>query len=213
MHPNPMFRAEPDESVLEFVRERSFGVLTVSGPQRVLAAHVPFVLHENRILAHLMRVNPLAQHLLEGSADALLVISGPDGYISPDWYGEAQRFPTWNYLAVHLRGELRLLSDSALRKVLDRMSETFEKRLAPKSPWKVDKIEQGLLERMMQHIIPIEMSVRSVDSTFKLNQNRSEIARTGVTKALAAGGTPGMETRALAALMEGVGNSAANDRR
>lgn len=211
MHPNSVFRGEPGESVLEFVRERSFGVLTVAGPKGVLAAHVPFVLRETRILAHLMRVNPLTRHLLDGPTDVLLNVSGPDGYISPDWYGEAQLVPTWNYVAVHLRGELRLQNDMALREVLDRLNEVLEKRLAPKPPWKVDKIENGLLEKKMQHIVPIEMSVQSVDSTFKLNQNRSESARGSAAKALTAGGTPGMETRRLAALMEGVSNRSADD--
>ena len=211
MHPNSVFRGEPRESVLEFVGERSFGTLTVAASTGVLAAHVPFVLRETRILAHLMRVNPVARHLLDGPTDALLVVSGPDGYISPDWYGETQMVPTWNYVAVHLRGELRLLNDMALLGHLDCLSETFEKRLAPKPAWKVDKIERGLLERMTQRIVPIEMTVQSVDSTFKLNQNRHEGARASAAKALAAGGTPGMETRSLAALMESVGNRSAND--
>ena len=53
--------------------------------------------------------------------------------------------------------------------------------------------------------------MQSVDSTFKLNQNRSESARGSAAQALTAGGTPGMETRRLAALMEGVSNRSADD--
>ena len=202
MHPNPVFRREPPESALELVRERGFGVFTVAGPEGVLAAHAPFVLDdERRVLAHLVRVNPLAKHLGSGPARALLIVSGPDGYVSPDWYGEPQLVPTWNYVAVHLRGELRLLDDAALRPVLERLGETFESRLAPKPPWKTDKVDDGLLARMMRQIIPIELSVDTVESTFKLNQNRSDSARAGAAAALATGGTPGMETQALAARM------------
>ena len=211
MHPNPVFRQEARESALALARERGFGVFTVAGPEDVLAAHLPFVLDEGRVLAHLVRVNPLARHLGRGPARALLIVSGPDGYVSPDWYGEAQLVPTWNYAAVHLRGELRLLDDTALRPILDRLSETFEARLAPKPPWKTDKVEEGLLARMMRQIVPIEMSVDTVDGTFKLNQNRSDTARAGAAAALAAGGTPGMETRALAALMEEVRTRSAAD--
>ena len=119
--------------------------------------------------------------------------------------------PTWNYVAVHLRGELRLLDDTALRPILDRLSAEFEARLAPKPPWKTDKVDDGLLARMMRQIIPIEMSLESVESTFKLNQNRSDTARSGAAAALAAGGTPGMETRALATLMREAGGEAAAD--
>ena len=211
MHPNPVFRGEPRESALELARERGFGTLTVAGPDGVLGAHVPFVLEDERVLAHVIRANPLARHLRRGPATALLIVSGPDGYISPDWYGEPQLVPTWNYVAVHLRGSLRLLDDPALRPILDRLSVEFEGRLAPKPPWKTDKVDDDLLARMMRQIVPIELSIESVDSTFKLNQNRSGTARAGAAAALAAGGTPGMETRALAALMEEARNRPAAD--
>jgi transcriptional regulator len=211
MHPNPVFRREPRESALDLARERGFGTFTVAGPDGVLAAHLPFVLDEDRVLAHLVRVNPLARLLGSGPAPALLIVSGPDGYISPDWYGEPQLVPTWNYVAVHLRGELRLLDDTTLRPILERLSATFEARLAPKTPWKTDKVDDGLLARMMRQIIPIELSVDTVDSTFKLNQNRSDTARAGAAAALAAGGTPGMETRALAERMRKAGREAATD--
>ena len=211
MHPNRIFRRASRESALEFARERGFGTLTVAGPEGVLAAHVPFVLDEERVLAHLVRVNPLARHLGGGPASALLIVSGPDGYVSPDWYGEPQLVPTWNYVAVHLRGELRLLDDTALRPILDRLSAEFETRLAPKPPWKTDKVDDGLLRRMMRRIIPIELSLESVESTFKLNQNRSDTAGSGAAAALAAGGTPGTETRALAALMREASRETAAD--
>ena len=211
MHPNPVFRREPRELALEFAGERGFGALTVAVPEGVLAVHVPFVLEEGRVLAHLVRANPLARHLRGGPAGALLIVSGPDGYVSPDWYGEPQLVPTWNYVAVHLRGELRLLEETALRHVLDRLSGNFEQRLAPKIPWTTGKVDDQLLARMMRQIIPIEMSVETVDSTFKLNQNRSETARAGAATALAAGDTPGMETRALAALMQETGKETTDD--
>ena len=211
MHPNRIFRRASRESALEFARERGFGTLTVAGPEGVLAAHVPFVLDEERVLAHLVRVNPLARHLGGGPASALLIVSGPDGYVSPDWYGEPQLVPTWNYVAVHLRGELRLLDDTALRPILDRLSAEFETRLAPKPPWKTDKVDDGLLRRMMRQIIPIELSLESVESTFKLNQNRSDTAGSGAAAALAAGGTPGTETRVLAALMQEASRETAAD--
>ena len=211
MHPNPVFRREQCESALAFARERGFGALTVAVAEGVLAAHVPFVVDEGRILAHLMRANPLARHLRSGPVDALLIVSGPDGYVSPDWYREPQMVPTWNYVAVHLRGKLRLLEDAALRSVLDRLSATFEERLAPKPPWKTDKVDDAVLAGKMRVIAPIEMSIESTDSTFKLNQNRSDTARAGAAAALAAGGTPGMETRALAALMRETGKEAPAD--
>ncbi len=209
MHPNPAYRQEPQLRALDFARERGFGALTVAssgaGPEGVLAAHVPFLLEDGRMAAHMVRSNPLARHLKGGPAAALMIVTGPDGYISPDWYGEPDRVPTWNYVAVHLRGELRLIEEARLRAHLDRLAANFEARLAPKPPWKTDKMTPEVLARMLRQIVPVEMTIETIDSTFKLNQNGADSARRGAAAALAEGGTPGMETQALAALIRAAG--------
>ena len=209
MHPNPAYRQQPEARALDFARERGFGTLTVpnsgAGPAGVLAAHVPFVMEDGRLAAHLVRSNPLARQLAHGPATALMIVTGPDGYISPDWYGEPDRVPTWNYVAVHIRGQLRLIDEAGLRAHLDRLAARFEARLAPKPPWKTDKMTPDVLARMLRQIVPVEMTIESVDSTFKLNQNGPASARLGAAAALATGGTPGMETAALVAPMRAAG--------
>jgi transcriptional regulator len=201
MHPNPIFRQEPQARALEFARERGFGALTAVGPDGVLAAHVPFLLEGGVIAAHMVRSNPLARLLKDGPVPAMMMVTGPNGYISPDWYGEADRVPTWNYVAVHLRGRLALIGETGLLAHLDRLSAQFENRLLPKKPWKSGKMTRDILDRMLRQIVPVELTVETVDSTFKLNQNRGAFARNNAAAALEAGGTPGMETLALAALM------------
>lgn len=201
MHPNPVFRREPEARALEVARARGFGVLTVAGPDSVLAAQVPFVLEGGVLAAHLVRSNPVARLLRDGPVAGLMVVWGPDGYISPDWYGEADKVPTWNYVAVHLRGRLRLLAEDRLRPHLERLSAEFEARLAPKAPWKLDKVSPEAVAAMLRQIVPVEMEIDAIDSTFKLNQNRGEPARLNAAHALEQGGTPGQETLALAALM------------
>ncbi|HUF56239.1 MAG TPA: FMN-binding negative transcriptional regulator [Thermohalobaculum sp.] len=205
MHPNPAFRHEPAERALATARERGFGVLTVASEAGVLAAHVPFVLDDagTALEAHLVRSNPLARALRAGPADALLIVSGPDAYVSPDWYGDPAQVPTWNYVAVHLRGRLALRPDETLRPHLDLLSARFEERL-PKPPWTTAKMPLDKMASMMRQIVPVAMTGIAVESTFKLNQNKPAHARAGAAAAIAAGGTPGMATAALAALMRGV---------
>ncbi len=211
MHPNPIYRQEGRAHALAFARTRGFGTLTICGGAGVLAAHVPFVLHEDdgeggaALEAHLVRSNPIARALRDGPVEALLAVVGPDAYISPDWYGIEDQVPTWNYVAVHLRGKLRLRDPEELRAHLDRLSAHFETMLAPKPAWTADKMSPPALEKLMRAILPVAMTVESVDSTFKLNQNKTPAARLGAAEALARGGTPGAEIAALVALMRGVG--------
>jgi transcriptional regulator len=201
MHPNPVFRTAPEDRARAFAGARGFGVLTVATPEGVLAAHVPFLLDGDRVEAHLVRSNPIARALRGGVLEALLLVSGPDGYVSPDWYGEKDLVPTWNYVAVELRGALALSDEATLLAHLERVSARFEAALAPKPVWTHHKMSAGVMDRMMRSILPVEMAVAKVDSTFKLNQNRTASARAGAADALALGLTPGMETAALAALM------------
>jgi transcriptional regulator len=134
MHTNPAFRGADRETNLAFARERGFGVLAVSGPDDPLMSHVPFVLNADGTQAdmHLTRSNPIARAGLP--AGAVIAVIGPDAYISPDWYGVPDQVPTWNYVAVHLRGRLVALDESVMKGHVDELSAVHEGRLLPKKP-------------------------------------------------------------------------------
>jgi transcriptional regulator len=203
MHPNPAFRDEDHRKALEVARARGFGILTVAGPDGVLASHVPFVIEHAKIGAHLVRSNPIARLLKKSTSEALLIVSGPDAYISPDWYEVDDQVPTWNYVAVHIRGNLRLLSDEALEPHLERLSQHNEQKLLPKKPWHHDKMSDGVMDKMMRQIVPVEMTMESIDQTWKLNQNKSAEARQSAAS-LVAGSPIGTGQSDLARLMRGV---------
>jgi transcriptional regulator len=177
MHPNPVFHTADAARNLAFARQRRFGVLTISAEAGPLAAHIPFILSEDgsEATAHLVRSNPIWRALRE-PCPALLVVSGPDAYISPDWYRVAHQVPTWNYVAVHLRGQLRRLPQEDLRQHLDDLSALNEGAL-PKPPWTNDKMPTDLLDRMMRTIAPVALRIEAVDGTWKLNQNKAPEAR------------------------------------
>ena len=206
MHPNPSFRKTATADALAFATESGFGVLAVNGPEGPICAHVPFTLHDDGALlrAHLMRSNPVFRVLRDEEVPALMTVSGPDAYISPDWYGIADQVPTWNYLAVTLRGSLNALPDSALRDVLDGLSDEFEARLAPKARWQMDKMTPSTRTRMMRMIAPVEMSVTVVESTYKLGQNKPGSARYAAAEALPTSGID-QEVAMLATIIQGVG--------
>ena len=178
MHPNPAYRQASADQNLALARDRGFGILAVNGPDGPLAAHVPFVLspEDGYLELHLVRSNPVAR-ALETPRPALLAVSGPDAYISPDWYATEHQVPTWNYVAVHLRGTLRLCPHDEMREHLDRLSAEFENRLFHKTPWLTAKLPGETLDRMMRQIVPARMDITSIDGTWKLNQNKTEAAR------------------------------------
>jgi transcriptional regulator len=201
VHPNPAFRGTDHQTSLAFARERGFGLLTLNGDQTPLLAHVPFLVAADGLTVdlHLARSNPIARAVSADTA-ATLAVTGPYGYISPDWYGVPDMVPTWNYVAVHMIGRLDRLPDEAMRDMLVRQSAAFEVRLAPKPEWTLDKMSDEAIARLMRMIVPFRLTISDVQSTWKLSQNRSDEARLNAASGVEASGI-GQETNTLAGLM------------
>lgn len=176
MHPNPVYRRESGERNLAFARERAFGVLSVNGDEAPLISHIPFLLDEAGGVAefHLVRSNPIVRL---DDARAVIAVTGPDGYVSPDWYGIEDQVPTWNYIAIHLRGRLTRRPQEEMRDLLVRQSAFYEARLAPKPAWKLDKVTPEALDKLMRMIVPYRLEIESVDGTWKLSQNKADAVR------------------------------------
>ena len=186
MHPNPIFRKEARERHIAFAQSRAFGMLSINADPSPLVSHIPFQLSDDgaSLEAHLVRSNPIARALRNGPLSAVVAVQGPDGYISPDWYGVEDQVPTWSYTAVHLRGQIQLLPDEQLLGILERLSNAMETRLAPKPIWKIEKLSDTAKTTLMRQIVPVSMDVEEIDGTWKLNQNKTADARLGAAKAL-----------------------------
>lgn len=200
MHPNPTFRRTAEARALDLVRHRAFGQLTVHADGTLHAAHVPVVLSNDgaALDIHLVRSNPIVRALSE-PLDALVSVTGPDGYVSPDWYNVPDQVPTWNYVAVALRGTLHKLDQNDMREMLDRQSAHFEATL-DKTPWTTAKMTPDVLDKMMRQIVPCRFIVQNVESTFKLSQNKPDDVRLRAAERIATSNV-GVETAQLSALM------------
>ena len=203
MHSNPAFRQISRDRNLRFAVQRGFGALAIDGGGPLIS-HIPFILAEDgaAVHAHLVRSNSIARHLRAEEQAAVLAVSGPDSYVSPDWYGAGttDQVPTWNYVAVHIRGTLRCRADETLRAHLDALSARFEDELRPKPPWTPSKVTPDQLGKLMRSIMPVELSVESVDGTWKLNQNKEDCVRLRAARYAESEGY-GQETASLARLM------------
>lgn len=201
MHPNPAFRKPEDATNIAYAREVGFGVLAVATDGAPLISHVPFLLSEDGTEAefHLVRSNPITR-ALKSPLPAKLAVQGPHSYISPDWYEIDDQVPTWNYVAVHLTGQIELRSNDELRDLLDRQSAFYEHKLLPKPPWTTGKMTPEALDKMMRQIVPCRMQVDRINGTWKLNQNKPDAVRLKAADQVNSHGL-GAQTAALASLM------------
>jgi transcriptional regulator len=188
MHPNSAFRWDDRHALRAFAEEIGFGMILATTPDGPRVAHAPFVfLDEDRIGFHLARGNGIAKHLHGG--EALMVVNGPDAYISPDWYGlDHNQVPTWNYLALELQGAVTRMDRDALVAQVEALSAAQEARLSPKPAWTRDKMDESIFDKMLGAIIGFELRITAWRGTAKLGQNKPVEARAGAAAALDARG-------------------------
>ncbi|MDQ4088576.1 MAG: FMN-binding negative transcriptional regulator, partial [Pseudomonadota bacterium] len=171
MHPNRRFHMAEREAMAAFVRDQGFGLLVAQTPEGLRAVHVPVLIEGERLRFHVSKGN-LVHDALMGEADALFVATGAHGYISPDWYGQDDRVPTWNYVAVELEGPVRPIDPEALSDFLDALSDHHEAHLAPKPVWRRDKMSPGRFEGLLKAITGFELEIGAWRGTSKLDQDK-----------------------------------------
>lgn len=188
MHPAKPFQVDDRETLLTFLREHPFVTIAAAVRGRPFVAQAPVVIRELdfgevALDFHLSRGNALAPYVVQGFR-AVALATGPDAYVSPDWYGSADQVPTWNYVSTEAEGLVAPLSDAEFVALLDDLSAQEEARLAPKKPWTREKMSPGRFETMMRGIIGCRLTVERLEGTFKLSQNKTDAERAGVVVAL-----------------------------
>ena len=183
MYTPPAFRWDDHTAALAFVREWNFGALVTIVDGAPLVSHLPFLVDESRnvLRAHLARANPQAAHIQ--GREHLAVFLGPHGYISPEWYGAGSPdVPTWNYVAVHVAGEGRVIdAEQAVDDFLATLSEQEEKRRHDLEQggkiWTLDKVPAAKHALMRGAIVVFEIEIARIEAKAKLSQNKpTEIA-------------------------------------
>ncbi len=189
MYVNPAFRID-HALCLEYAEARGFGLVIGCDNGRPLASPLPFrVVRVDGappcLAFHVARVNPLAALAQQGGR-WMVAVAGPDAYVSPDWYVTSDMVPTWLYEHVQISGPVRLVAAGAEGAHLADLSAKFEAWLAPKPPWSPDKIAPARRDALMKAIVAIEMTVETIEGSFKLNQHKGDADHVGVVRALGA---------------------------
>lgn len=187
MHPNRSFHWQDRDAMLGLVAEVSFAHIFAATPDGPRVAHAPVIVtREGNLRFHLARSNALAKHL--DGLTALVSLTGPEAYMSPDWYGTDDQVPTWNYLAVEAEGPVRRLGETDLVALLDDLSAKHEARLLPKKPWTRAKMSPGRFEGMLKAIEAYELRIEALRGTAKMGQNKSAAEMNGAVAGLEAAG-------------------------
>jgi len=191
-YPSPAFREDRAEVLHAAIRELYFGLLVTRPQDGFVTSYLPWELDASRgphgtLVGHLARYNPQWRVPSDG-AEALVVFQGPHAYVSPSWYPgkreDPRQVPTWDYLAVEVRGKLVAFDEEArlynlLTQLTDRNEAGREHR------WYVTDAPDDYVRKEMRHIIGIELCIESLVGRYKLSQNRNAADQEGARAGLA----------------------------
>ena len=173
------------------IREIAFGALVTLGADGLRASHIPMLIEPEplplgKLWGHLARANPQWQ-TLRHDVPALAIFIGPHAYISPSWYATKQAtgkvVPTWNYVAIHASGALRIIDDAAhARAHLARLTAMHEAGRA--APWAIDDAPDAFIAGMLKGIVSFELAIDRLEGKWKMSQNRPAEDRAGVVAGL-----------------------------
>lgn len=156
-----------------------------------------------RLMGHVARNN--RQWKTPVTGEALVIVRGPDAYVSPAWYATKREHgrvvPTWNYVTAHLHGRFAVHEE---RDWIERNVRALVARheAGRPEPWSVDDAPERYVDGQLRAIVGVEVVITRIEAKLKLSQNRSKADVDGAIDGLAATG----EARSLqmAALMRTV---------
>jgi len=166
-------RLEDRVELLAFMRANNFPVLVTGTGGTLHASHLPALIGETEpelvLDMHMARNNPQWREFFDDQ-EVMVVFSGPHAYVSPRWYEEKERVPTWNYAAVHAYGFPKIISGEKEK------HESQRRLVAAMDPqWlpEFDKLSEKYVTMMLEGIVNFEISVTRIETRWKLSQNRS----------------------------------------
>jgi transcriptional regulator len=174
MYNLPYFKEHDPEVVIDFMKQHPFAmVIGVDKFNHPAATQVPVLIKERNgdlfLQAHIMKQTD-HHKAFEKNKNILVVFSGTHTYVSASLYENQQQASTWNYQAVHVKGELSFLDDTQLLLMLEELTTHFENNETSPSLYK--HLPSDYIDRLSKAIVAFEIKVTSIDHVFKLSQNR-----------------------------------------
>ena len=183
--------------ILDFMRANSFALLVTGTGGALHGSHLPVMVQERDgklvLDMHMAKNNPQWKEFFDD--EVMVVFFGPHAYVSPRWYEEAERVPTWNYAAIHAYGIAKVVDDANAKHASQRrLVAAMDPQWLPK----FDALRPQYVAGMLQGIVNFEIAVTRLETRWKLSQNRSRREQELIAAQLEKSGDSA--ERALAAL-------------
>lgn len=179
------------QAVDELLTHHGAADLITATPEGVVATMLPFVYDPDTgtLRGHLARNNDQWRRPVIG--EALVIVRGPDAYVSPTWYASQAEHgrvvPTWDYITAHVYGRLAVHDDPAwVERIVRDLTERHE--AGRPQAWSVDDAPRQFIQAQLRAIVGVELTITRIEASFKLSQSHSAADVDGVISGLIADG-------------------------
>lgn len=178
------FKLEDRDQILGFIKQYNFALLISAQDGKPCATHLPFTIDDRgpeiKLTTHMARANPQWKSFCE-QHEVLIVFSGPHAYISPAHYEKEQNVPTWNYVAVHLSGQIRVVNDKEEGiAILERLMQSEE----PSFLQQWERLDARYKDGLYEGIVAFEIVVKDIQAKQKMSQNKTPLEQERIIRAL-----------------------------
>lgn len=192
MYTPPAFRVDDPALLADMIASARLPLLVTASAEGLVATHLPLIHRPDEgphgtLYGHLSKAN--GQWRAQPAAEALVVFSGLDAYVTPSWYETKRQtgkaVPTWNYAALHAYGPIEFYHDRD--RLLAHVTELTDRHEAGRAEaWQVSDAPEPFLEALLKGIVGLRIPITRAEGKLKMSQNRPVEDRIGVAAGLAA---------------------------
>lgn len=187
MRHTPDYALDDVNAVRDLVRENPWATLVTHVPGRgLVASHYPVLLDDDAdgitLVSHVGRPDERLHEL--GQHEAMVIVYGPHGYVSPGWYDVSPAVPTWDFAVAHLHGTPEILTDDENLAVLDRLVAWFESPLPDPFLMRRTLENTAYAERIVHGTVGFRLRVERIEAKEKMSQDKPAEVIAKVVEAL-----------------------------
>ena len=151
------FQINDQDIIYDLIEKYSFGTLFSQHNGEPYATHLPLILNKDESVLYGHFARPNGQWKDAENQQVLVVFQGPHCYISPSWYETTNAVPTWNYVAIHLYGNVEILEDDKV--IFDSLNDLVNKYESPDSSYNLNEVEPSFIEGLSKGIVAFKIKI------------------------------------------------------
>ena len=187
MYDLPYYKEKNPQVIRAFIDQHPFAFITgCNSKNEPIATQIPVFIEEQNgkqvLRGHIMKDTDHHKAFLNNN-NVLVVFTGPHTYVSGTWYSNPYTPSTWNYMSVHIKGQIRFLDEASLIEILKKTSLHFE-NYNQQSTTIFENLPDAYKKRLLPLIAAFEIEIMEMDNIFKLSQDRDAESFNNIIKKL-----------------------------